>query len=286
MTEQTQTVEPKELSLVDEQKPIATVESTETASVLQMIQFAVQADKPIEYVKELMALEREYKADRARDAFFEAMAGFRGEAVEILKKNVTGFDHKTGGGRTEYSYEDLADAVEAAVPALSKWGLSHSWDLEEREDGRIRVTCELSHKQGHSKRVSLSAHPDTSGKKNPIQAVKSAVTYLERITFMATTGLAAKGMDDDGHGTGGGREQEPEYIDEEHVKIIKQLLDDTSSELGAYDPEHGISEGFLGFCKCPSLEEIPTTKYEYIYLTLKGRQKEQQHQQEEAQTDD
>jgi len=42
-----------------------------------------------------------------------------------------------------------------------------------------------------------------SGNKNPIQAIASTVSYLERYTLLAITGLTTKDMDDDGKNAGG-----------------------------------------------------------------------------------
>jgi hypothetical protein len=54
---------------------------------------------------------------------------------------------------------------------------------------------------GHSEEGAvLEGAPDTSGSKNSIQAVGSTVSYLERYTLLAATGLAAKDQDDDGRG--------------------------------------------------------------------------------------
>ena len=63
--------------------------------------------------------------------------------------------------------------------------------------GMIRVSCIITHVLGHSEQVSLQCGADQSGKKNNIQAVGSTVTYLERYTLLAATGIAVKDQDDD-----------------------------------------------------------------------------------------
>ncbi len=86
--------------------------------------------------------------------------------------------------------------------ALAAHGLAYHWDTSQGNDGRITVACVITHQAGHSERVSLSGMPDTSGGKNAIQATGSTVTYLERYTLLAATGLAASGQDDDSAGSG------------------------------------------------------------------------------------
>jgi hypothetical protein len=46
----------------------------------------------------------------------------------------------------------------------------------------------------------MSAPPDASGGKNTIQQIASTVTYLQRYTLLAITGVATKGQDDDARG--------------------------------------------------------------------------------------
>jgi hypothetical protein len=48
----------------------------------------------------------------------------------------------------------------------------------------------------------MEAAADISGSKNQIQAIGSAVTYLERYTLFASYGLASKDQDDDGKASG------------------------------------------------------------------------------------
>jgi len=55
---------------------------------------------------------------------------------------------------------------------------------------------------GHSESVTLQSATDDSGKKNNIQALGSAITYLQRYTLLSITGLATEDQDDDGKTTG------------------------------------------------------------------------------------
>ena len=63
------------------------------------------------------------------------------------------------------------------------------------------MTCILTHDMGHSEETSLEGSADNSGSKNSIQAIGSSVTYLERYSLLAATGLAVKNADNDGAGT-------------------------------------------------------------------------------------
>jgi hypothetical protein len=94
----------------------------------------------------------------------------------------------------------LSDVTDAIGPALARHQLSYEWDIHQASNA-ITVDCILTHVQGHSKKVTLTAAPDNSGMKNAIQQVASTTTYLQRYTLLAITGMSTKGMDDDGRGT-------------------------------------------------------------------------------------
>lgn len=162
-----------------------------------MMLSAVSQGISLDQIEKMMALQERWEANEARKAFNDALAGFKSEAVEIIKRKQVEF--KTDRGTTSYKHAELADVVTAVAPALSKHGFAWGWDVEQK-DGRIHVTCTLVHRLGHEKSVTLSAPPDDSGKKNTIQAIASTTTYLERHTLKAVCGISEKGDDNDGAG--------------------------------------------------------------------------------------
>lgn len=186
----------KEISAI----PYGAVPINQPLGPMELISVAVQRGDSVENMKQLLELKREHEKDEARKAFHKAMASFKSESLDITKNKKVSF--KAGDGTTEYNHATLDHILEMTVPLLSKHGLSHKWATEQGEGGRITVTCVLTHELGHSDSVALTASPDDSGKKNNIQRVASTVTYLERYTFLAITGLAARDQDDDGVASG------------------------------------------------------------------------------------
>lgn len=166
----------------------------------------LQAGGNPEQLREMMQLEREWKADLAKQAFNDAMAAFKLEAIVIIKDKTVSYptQRKDGsvGANTSYKHATLGNVVETVMPRLAAHGLSHSWNPR-READRVVVTCTITHKQGHSESVTLDAPLDSSGSKNNIQAMGSSVSYLSRYTFLSICGLATKEMDDDAKGAGG-----------------------------------------------------------------------------------
>lgn len=152
-------------------------------------------------LREMLALQREWRADEARNAFNRAMAGFKAEPVYVAKTKGVGYETKEGGF-VGYKHAELADVVAAVGPALAKHGLSHRWDVKQSKDW-INVACILQHADGHSESVEMGGPPDNSGKKNQIQQIASTVSYLQRYTLKAITGVAEGGDDNDGDGGAG-----------------------------------------------------------------------------------
>ena len=156
-----------------------------------------------------MTLQERWEANEARKAFVKAMAGFKREPLEIFKRKEVSYE-TSGGEWVGYMHAELSDVVGVVVPALANHGLSHRWAIRQ-ENARIYVDCIVTHELGHSETVTIDAAPDASGKKNAIQSVASAITYCQRYTLLAITGLTAKGLDDDGRG--GAPEGSPPWDD-------------------------------------------------------------------------
>jgi len=136
--------------------------------------------------------------------------------------------YATGAGKTTYNHASLANVTEKINEALRKCGLSASWQT--KQNGGILVTCKITHIQGHSEETTLSAPSDTSGSKNAIQAIGSTITYLERYTLLALTGLATYDQDDDGRASGASIE----YIDDKQLSRIRDYIDNLKYNLEHY----------------------------------------------------
>lgn len=185
---------------------VAKIETKDVAvaTPAYLLQMAVQQGADLDKLEKLMGLQERWEANEARKAFVNALTAFKSEPITINKNKSVSFSG------TSYKHATLAEVVDAAAAALSRHGLTHRWNVEQKDD-RITVECVLTHEQGHSERIAMSAPPDASGSKNKIQQIASTVTYLERYTLLAITGLAAKDQDDDGRGAQA--EIEPSWFD-------------------------------------------------------------------------
>lgn len=159
---------------------------------MAMLAVAVQKGMDVATIKDLMDLSDRWEKNEARKAYAVALAEFKADPPTVYK------DKKNA--QYDSMYTTIGNLVNTINVSLSAHGLSARWDIDQTSG--IKVTCVLTHKAGHSESVSMSGPPDDSGKKNPLQQIKSTVTYLKIATFEAVTGIAsADGSDDDGNGT-------------------------------------------------------------------------------------
>ena len=165
-----------------------------TVTPASLLAMAVQQGADLDKLQQLMDLQDRWDANQARKAYIEAMAGFKTNPPEIFKTKRVSY------GNTEYKHATIGDVTAAIIDGLSAHGLSHRWDID--QSGGIKVTCVLTHRMGHSESTVMQAPADQSGGKNAIQAIASTVTYLQRYTLLAATGLATQDEVDDDGGSG------------------------------------------------------------------------------------
>jgi hypothetical protein len=171
----------------------------------RLIEMAITKGVDTQQLTALMDLQERWERNEARKASVVAMNEFKKAAPEITKNKTVSFPIKDKQGNitgsNSYTHATLDQVCEAVIQKLSEHGVSHRWKTEQ-PNGKVRVTCILTHAMGHSEETSLEGPPDDSGYKNPVQAICSTVTYLERYTLLAAVGLAVAGSDDDGKGGG------------------------------------------------------------------------------------
>lgn len=165
--------------------------TTEQATPSQLLELAVNKDLSIEKLKELMAMQKEWQAEQARRAFFDALAKFQSEVPELRKSKQVSFKE------VKYSYAPLSDITRQIKETCKDCGLAYRWEISDSKE-EIKVTCLVTHLDGHTERTTMTANPDTSGSKNAIQARGSAIEYLKRYTLIGALGLSTTDSDVDG----------------------------------------------------------------------------------------
>ena len=208
------------MSDIEQSGAIVTV-AHDPVTPMSMLQLALSKGASIEQMQQLMDLQERHERNEARKAFVIALAKFKANPPEIIKNIKVAF------GTTKYAHAGLDQASEKIGAALAGVGISHTWDIQQAE--KIKVTCILTHILGHSERVSMEGMADTSGSKNPLQAIASAISFMQRYTLFMASGVAPKNADDDGRGGVNTHEMDPR-AKADFAAAIDALADKKSAE--------------------------------------------------------
>lgn len=166
------------------------------ATPAELLTLAVSKDLDIDKLAKLMELQDRYNKEQSRKAFFSALADFQSECPEIRKtKGGADLGHN---GKPSYFYAPLGDIDRQIKGPLKRCGLTKRWEFAVTEKNEIICTFIATHIDGHSESTTLTGPPDDSGKKNPLQANNSSVSYLMRYTLIAGLGITTADQDIDG----------------------------------------------------------------------------------------
>lgn len=190
----------------------------------------LQQGVTIEQLQAMMEMQLKFEANEARKAYVVAMAEWKMNPPEIVKQKMVDFPSK--GGRTTYMHATLGDVCNAVIESLAQHGFSHRWSTRNAKGEGIYVTCLLTHRLGHSESFEMGpGEPDSSGGKNPIQAIASTQTYFQRYSLLGICGLTSNDMrDNDGRSVGDGADDDKfrlaEWIESvERCETVEDLAD-------------------------------------------------------------
>jgi len=203
---------------------------------MEMVGRALEMGVSADIFKQMMDLRDREESRNAKLAFTKAVAAAKAEIRPIMKTRAVDYTPQ-GKQRVHYRHEDLAGIEEQVTPILTKHGLSYRFESDNGPDKPITVTCLLEHVDGHSTRTPLSAGADTSGGKNSLQAIASAVTYLQRYTLKLALGLSVSN-DDDGKASS---DAKVEFINEAQRERLESLIDETRTNIEKFCRLGGVN---------------------------------------------
>jgi hypothetical protein len=225
---------------------------------MEMLGRALEMGVSAEILKQMMDLRDREEARNAKIAFTKALAAAKAELKPIMKTREVDYTPQ-GKQRVNYRHEDLAGIEEQAGPILTAHGLSYTYESDNGPDRPITVTCVLEHVDGHSTRTPLSAGPDTSGGKNSLQAIASAVTYLQRYTLKLALGLSVS-HDDDGR--------------KSDVAANGQITDEQRDTILALISEVGAEvERVCAYLKVDAIADLPASQYLRAVTALEAKRR-------------
>lgn len=218
--------------------------------LVKLIQWAVvNPDVDPSKLSALFDLKMKAEAERQRVAYTAAMSRLTAKLPEVLQ-----------GGKSHHGkYARLIDIDRAIRPLIAGEGFAMSFDSFPAEKN-VRVTCKLSHSDGHSESKTIDLPLDVSGNKNPAQSVISTVSYGRRaLTKMFFNLMESDGTEDD-DGNGGSP-----HITEEQARDLQVLLDETKSDV----PK------FLKIFKANKISEILSRQWPEVLAAIEQKRRSQ-----------
>lgn len=191
-----------------------------------LLQMAIQSNIGVAELEKLTQLYEQWENRQAKKEFLLAFTRFQSICPEIRKTKEVTFS-----GKVQYCYAPLADICRQINPFLEKCNLSYRWEHSE-ENSIIKVTCIISHINGHSERTTMTGPADESGSKNKIQARGSSFTFLQRYTLLGALGISTADSDIDGRLPSADLDK----LHNEYMTILNMLLKMDEKKFSKYHP--------------------------------------------------
>ena len=227
--------------------------AVEDNNVVPMVQhrvdyvaMAIEKNADLATIEKFMDLQQRNDEYEAKKQFVSAMSEFRANCPSIVK---------TKKGHNS-NYAGLAETIDQIKGILAKCGLSHSWRTTQ-DNGKITVACIVTHVAGHSESTALESPPETSGSKNSMQAIGSAIEYMKRYTFFAMFGLSAGEVDNDI-----GNTPEIQRISEKQAMLLDSMI--VENELNRNQFDEWIRKAF----KANSIDELSVNVFQDVKTAL------------------
>lgn len=201
-----------------------------------LIAQAIDKGADIATLEKLMDLQERFEANKARKLFFEEFTAFQAECPDLRKTKKVSFELKTGGN-TSYNYAPLADITRQISKTLKDPSLSYRWEIQD-DGNNIKVTCLISHVDGHTERTTMQGIADTSGSKNPMQARGSAVEYLKRYTLIGALGISTADSDIDGRLP----ELDIDKLHKQYMQLYDQICEKDKGFISIGNPDNWAAE--------------------------------------------
>jgi hypothetical protein len=243
---------------------------------------AIAAADPKCNVQKMQALQKMFEdmEDRlAKIAYDNALAELQAELPQIdrtgrliIRKKDPKTGERTGPIDQATAYARWEDIMDILRPVLSRFRFSLSFRTANDDAGRIKVTGVLA-RSGHREETTITLQHDSTGSKNPVQAVGSSNSYGKRYTAGLLLNIVTCGEDDDG-----GTRREPAgrktISPEQHAELIK-LAEEAGADIAR----------FCAMLKVDSLIDIPALRYEEAKAQLLRKKKAKERKAAEATSD-
>lgn len=210
---------------------------------------------------QLLEQWKDYRRVTAKADFDAAMACFKAECPPIPRRTENSqFQVIRNGVKVNRSYAALED-IEATIRGpLGRNGLSFRWSGVEVKDGRLTMTCIVSHASGHSETSPVVVPVESRAGCSEQQKYGAAMTYAQRYSLIQALGLTTCDEDADGDA--------PDFATGPKVTA------DQAAELQMTVAEVGADKArFLKWVGVESYADVPASEYSRVLAALKAKGK-------------
>lgn len=216
---------------------------TESNQFMELVsQAAHSKDVDVSKLSALLDMQERIMGKQAEIDFNESMSRLQPRIPQIER---TSKAHNN-------KYAKLEDIDRIVRPLYTDEGFSISYDQKKNDDGTKTYFAFLSHKGGHKTKAEITLPDDSSGSKNPIQAVASTVSYARRHLIKMLFNIIEADEDNDGN-------YNDRPIDESQFLHIKELIDESEADIAA----------FCKHLKIECLKDMPNKIYPKAVQDLK-----------------
>lgn len=177
-------------------------------------QMVTSGSMDVETVKGLLDIQKSLDLQESIRSFNRDFAMMRSE-MPIFKREKKAYTT---------TYTPLEDIMKLAQPVLSKYGFSASFSTSQIDAKAVSVTCDIMHRDGHSKSTSLIVPVEVVTKgMNSMQALGSAITYGKRYTISGLLNIVTADDQDNNGFAESARQAKPKISDEQMEKAKKAI---------------------------------------------------------------
>lgn len=226
--------------------------NTATAIIQVIERAALNPDIDVEKMERLLAMQERIMKQNAEMAFNAAMRAAQEEMPKVLRNK--------RNDQTSSNYADLEKVNEVIVPVYTKHGFSLSFGTADTAlSGHIRITCLVSHVEGHSRPYFTDMPLDLAGikgnqNKTPTHAHGSTMSYGRRYLTLLIFNITLTNEDKDGNKPG-------DRITDDQVTVLMDLAEEVKAD----------RTKFLAYMKVEKLADIAAKDFNRAKTALESK---------------
>ena len=225
-------------------------------SLLAVIAQAVADPRiDVEKMSKLLDMHERIVTEQRKSEFMAAMSRLQAKLPQIRKD---GRIVVKGVERSRFArIEDIDICIR---PLLAEEGFAFSFDTDSSDAKMFKISCKLSHRDGHSETKFLTLPIDANEYRSNVQSIGSTVAYGKRQLIKMWLNLVEKGEDDGGQGGS-------KLIDAQQVATIDTLI----KEVGA------DKSRFLKYMGCEKTSGILSRDFQKAMNSIETKRRANAH---------